>query len=189
MTATPIPLPSALAASLRPLQLHDAVAWSAYLNRPGVIEHTSWGDISPAAIAALIGSYAENRDALRWAIVDTSGRLLGTVGLNEIARAHGRAELAYDLDPLHQGRGLATHAALAVMNWAHDALGLQRIQATVLDSNASSIAVLERIGMQREGILRQYRKVRGQARDYWMYAAVRTGQGTAVPRPSPHQST
>ncbi|KAG1526396.1 hypothetical protein G6F50_018390 [Rhizopus delemar] len=75
------------------------------------------------------------------------------------------------------------------MNWAHDALGLQRIQATVLDSNASSIAVLERIGMQREGILRQYRKVRGQARDYWMYAAVRTGQGTAVPRPSPRQST
>ncbi|KAG1243176.1 hypothetical protein G6F65_022578 [Rhizopus arrhizus] len=78
MTAAPIALPSALAASLHPLQLHDAVAWSAYLNRPGVIEHTSWGDISPAAIAALIGSYAENRDALRWAIVDTSGRLLGT---------------------------------------------------------------------------------------------------------------
>lgn len=189
MTASPTALPNALAASLRPLQPHDAAAWSAYLNRPGVIEHTSWGDISPAALTTLINGYAENRDALRWAIVDTSGKLLGTVGLNEIARAHGRAELAYDLDPLHHGRGLATHAALAVMNWAHDGLGLQRVQATVLDSNASSVAVLERIGMQREGILRQYRKVRGQARDYWMYAAIRACQGTAVPRPSPHQST
>lgn len=76
---------------------------------------------------------------------------------------------------------MATQAARAVVNWAHDALDLQRIQATVLDSNAPSIAVLDRIGMQREGVLHQYRKVRGQARDYWMYAAVRAGPGTTVP--------
>jgi len=32
------------------------------------------------------------------------------------------------------------------------------------------------VGMQREGLIRQYRRVRGQARDYWMYAAInRTG--------------
>ncbi|MNV68251.1 Spermidine N(1)-acetyltransferase [compost metagenome] len=181
MTATPPALPSALHASLRPLQPNDAAAWSAYLNQPGVIEHTSWGDISPAALATLINGYAEDGDALRWAIVDASGSLLGTVGLNEIARAQGRAELAYDLDPRYQGRGLATQAARAVVNWAHDALDLQRIQATVLDSNAPSIAVLDRIGMQREGVLHQYRKVRGQARDYWMYAAVQASPGTTVP--------
>lgn len=145
----------------------------AYLNQPGVVEHTSWGDISPAALAIMINGYANNRDALRWAIVDGNGTLLGTVGLNEISRAHGRAELAYDLDPAHRGRGLATQAARAVVDWAHAALDLQRIQATVLDSNTSSIAVLERIGMRREGLLRQYRKVRGQARHYWIYAAVR----------------
>ncbi|MDR6599410.1 ribosomal-protein-alanine N-acetyltransferase [Achromobacter deleyi] len=188
MTATPPALPSALAAYLRPLQIHDAAAWSAYLNRPGVIEHTSWGDISPAALATLINGYVEGGEGLRWAIVEANGSLLGTVGLNEIARAHGRAELAYDLDPRYQGRGLATHAARAVVNWAHDAMDLQRIQATVLDSNASSIAVLERIGMQCEGVLHQYRKVRGQARDYWMYAAVQARQGTAPPRPA-HEAT
>ena len=123
----------------------------------------------------LISGYAEGKDSLRWAIVDSSDSLLGTVGLNEISRVHGRAELAYDLDPRQCGRGLATHAARAVIAWAQNAMCIQRIQATILDSNLSSIAVAERIGMQREGLMRQYRKVRGQARDFWMYAVVRTG--------------
>jgi len=170
MDTPAIALPDTLLATLRPLRPHDAVAWSAYLNKPGVVEHTSWGDISPSALAVLIESYAGHRDALRWAIVDARDGLLGTVGLNEISPANGRAELAYDLDPLHTGRGLATQAARAVTEWAQAALNLQRVQATVLDSNAASIAVLERMGMQSEGLLRQYRKVRGQSRDYWMYA-------------------
>jgi len=167
-----IELPGALQASLRPLQFDDAAAWSAYLNQPGVIEHTSWGDIGHTALAALIQSYETQQEALRWAIVDSSSSLIGTVGLNDISRPHGRAELAYDLDPEHRGRGLATRAAQAVIYWARNELDLQRIQATVLDTNEPSIAVLERLGMRREGLLRRYRKVRGEARDFWMYAAV-----------------
>ncbi|MGO4744682.1 GNAT family N-acetyltransferase [Serratia quinivorans] len=168
----PIPLPDELGASLRPLRVEDTHAWSAYLSKPDVTEHTSWGDVGPSHLEKLIAEYAEGRAALRWAIVDSNDSLLGTVGLNEISRDHGRAEIAYDLDPHHCGRGLATAAARAVTQWAHTALGLQRVQATVLDSNLLSIAVLERVGMQREGLIRQYRRVRGQARDYWMYAAI-----------------
>lgn len=178
MTTLPIriPLPDELYASLRPLGPNDVDAWSAYLSEPGVIEHTSWGDVGPTNLEKLVADYAKGRDSLRWAIVDSSDSLLGTVGLNEISREHGRAEIAYDLDPRHCGRGLATEAASAVIYWAHTVLGLQRVQATVLDSNILSIAVLERVGMQREGLIRQYRRVRGQARDYWMYAAIdRTG--------------
>jgi ribosomal-protein-alanine N-acetyltransferase len=174
MTTLPIriPLPDELYASLRPLGPNDVDAWSAYLSEPGVIEHTSWGDVGPTNLEKLVADYAKGRDSLRWAIVDSSDSLLGTVGLNEISRDHGRAEIAYDLDPRHCGRGLATEAASAVIYWAHTVLGLQRVQATVLDSNILSIAVLERVGMQREGLIRQYRRVRGQARDYWMYAAI-----------------
>ncbi|WBL74099.1 GNAT family N-acetyltransferase [Serratia liquefaciens] len=174
MTALPIRivLPDELEASLRPLRPDDVHAWSAYLSEPGVTEHTSWGDVGPTDLEKLVADYAKGRDAIRWAIVDANDSLLGTVGLNEISRDHGRAEIAYDLDPRHCGRGLATAAARAVIHWAHTALGLQRVQATVLESNLLSIAVLERVGMQREGLIRQYRRVRGQARDYWMYAAI-----------------
>ncbi|MBN5051736.1 GNAT family N-acetyltransferase [Stenotrophomonas sp. LMG 10879] len=167
--STPI-LPLALPAHLRELALQDAVAWSSYLSLPGAVEHTSWGDVSVAALQRQIVDHARNARCRRWAILDSDDQLLGTVGLNDIDIEHRRAELAYDLSPAHQGRGLATEAARAVIAWAHIALGCIRIQATVLDSNLRSIAVLERVGMQREGLLRSYRHVRGQPRDFWMYA-------------------
>lgn len=130
---------------LRSLQPDDAVAWSRYLSLPGVTEHTSWGDVSPEALRHLINSYAASPVDRRWALVDADNLLIGTVGLNGIDLQHRRAELAYDLDPRWQGQGLATNAARAV---------------------------LERICMQREGLLRAYRQVRGQAADFWMYAHI-----------------
>ncbi|MBA0449959.1 N-acetyltransferase [Stenotrophomonas maltophilia] len=162
--------PDTLPVRLRPLQVSDAACWSAYLSLPGMIEHTSWSDISEAALRQLVLRYMSTSPDQRWALVDARDRLIGTFGLNAIDPVHGRGELAYDLDPRWQGQGLATLAARAVVDWGHAARSLVRIQATVLDSNARSIAVLEHLGMQREGLLRAYRQVRGQPRDFWMYA-------------------
>ncbi|AKQ56894.1 GNAT family N-acetyltransferase [Bordetella hinzii] len=165
-------LPADCGAALRPLHAADAAAWSAYLSLPGVIEHTSWGDVRQEAIAGLIAQYGGPEGPWRWAIVDGDDRLMGTVGFNEVVPAHGRAELAYDLDPACRGRGLATQAAAALIAWAWKEAGLTRVQATVLDSNLPSIAVLQRLAMRREGLLRAYRKVRGQPRDFWLYATL-----------------
>jgi ribosomal-protein-alanine N-acetyltransferase len=172
-------LPATLPARLRPLHVDDAAAWSRYLSLPGVTEHTSWGDVSERALRRQIAAYLPTATDLRWALVGADSQLIGTVGLNGIDLSHGRGELAYDLDPRWQGQGLATHAARAVLEWGHAAHARVRIQATVLDSNTRSIAVLERLGMQREGLLRAYRRVRGQPRDFWMYARV---EGSASPR-------
>ncbi len=54
--------------------------------------------------------------------------------------------------------------------WAHAHVGIARVQATVLDSNARSLRVLERCGFRREGLLRSYRMVRGTPGDFWMYS-------------------
>lgn len=148
-------------AHLRPLVPEDAEAWSAYLSSPGFIEHTSWSDVSVDGVRRQIARYGTGTGQLRWAIVDAHARLLGTIGLNDIEPTHARAELAYDIAPAHQGQGLATAAARATLSWAHQALGCVRVQATVLDSNHASIAVLRNLGMQREGRLRAFRCVRG----------------------------
>ena len=179
MPASNVPsLPDTLPARLRPLRTDDAAAWSRYLSLPGVIEHTSWGDISELALRQQVARYMPGGPDQRWALADAEDGLIGTIGLNGIDLLHGRAELAYDLDPHWQGQGLATHAARAVLDWGHAVRRLVRIQATVLDSNARSIAVLERLGMQREGLLHAYRHVRGQPRNFWMFAHL---EGTATP--------
>ncbi|SNY70751.1 ribosomal-protein-alanine N-acetyltransferase [Stenotrophomonas sp. CC120223-11] len=171
MPASLLPsLPDTLPARLRALRMDDAAAWSRYLSLPGVIEHTSWNEVSEAALRQLIAGYLPTSPDQRWALVDAGDRLIGTFGLNGIDLLHGRGELAYDLDPHWQGQGLATQAARAVLDWGHAVRSLTRIQATVLDSNARSIAVLERLDMQREGLLHAYRNVRGRPRNFWMYA-------------------
>ena len=49
------------------------------------------------------------------------------------------------------GQGYATEAAAAVLRYAHASLRLERVAADADEPNAASIAVLEKLGMQRNG--------------------------------------
>lgn len=169
----PPPIPDA-PVRLAPIERADAAAWLAYLAQPGAVEHTSW-DLSGGveALAALIDWYdsSEPASAIRFAIRgDEDDRLLGTIGFHSIALAHRTAELAYDVAPAWWGRGLASACVRAIVPWGFAARGYVRVQATVLDTNAASIRVLEKTGFACEGLLRRYRHVRGTPRDFWMYA-------------------
>lgn len=65
------------------------------------------------------------------------------------------ADLAWTLDPDHGGRGYATEAVRAVIEFcfapkSHGGLGLRRITADCLADNVASWRLMERIGMRRE---------------------------------------
>lgn len=167
--------------ALRVLRPQDASDWYAYLRDAAVTRHTSWRLDGLADLEQLIAACLAGRETgpVRLAIADTaSDRLRGTIGFNEISVPHRRAEIAYDLAPELWNRGIASRACAAVTAWALDSLGLQRVQATVLDTNLASRRVLERAGFRAEGLLAGYRLVRGEPRDFWMYA--RAGR----PRPA-----
>jgi ribosomal-protein-alanine N-acetyltransferase len=70
------------------------------------------------------------------------------------ARASGRtwAEvgLDYALSPAHQGRGYATEAARALVDYALQSLRLARVIATTSHDNLASIRVMRRLGMRIE---------------------------------------
>ena len=67
---------------------------------------------------------------------------------------------------------MATHLVELVVGWAHEHAGMARIQATVLESNARSISVLERCGFELEGLMKSFRMVRGKPGNFYMYAHV-----------------
>ena len=52
-------------------------------------------------------------------------------------------------------RGYATESALALLGYAFDELALNRVHAHHMLRNPASGAVLRKIGMQSEGVLRQ----------------------------------
>jgi len=161
---------------LRPLRDGDAGPWSAYLSDPRVTLHTSWGSTDLATIDSLVqrlqADYA-TRASWRWAIArDVDDGLVGTCGFSTWSAVHRSAELVYDLAPDYWSRGIVTRAVQAVLGWGFSDGRLNRVQAVVLPSNGASIAVLDRCGFTKEGVLRQYRMVRGAPRDFLLYSRI-----------------
>jgi len=159
---------------LRPLRAGDAVHWSAYLSDPRVTIHTSWGSTDLATIDTLVqrlrADYA-TKASWRWAIArDVDDCLVGVCGFSTWSTVHRAAELVYDLSPEYWSRGIVTRSVQSVLGWGFSSARLNRVQAVVLPSNGPSIAVLNRCGFTKEGVLRQYRMVRGEPQDFLLYS-------------------
>src|SRR5262249_27838838 len=81
------------------------------------------------------------------------GRLLGGTGLQ--FETPMRAATGYVLARAAWGRGYAPEALRAMVAWA-DAAGVRRLSALGHPDHRASLRVLEKGGLQREGILRRY---------------------------------
>jgi RimJ/RimL family protein N-acetyltransferase len=75
----------------------------------------------------------------------------GREGQAEAGEADGLIEVAWHLHPDHQGRGLATEAAAAVLA-AATAAGIEQVLALTDLDNVRSQAVAARLGMRDEGV-------------------------------------
>ena len=100
-------------------------------------------------------------------------RLVGAVALREIDPIHLQAELGYWIGVPYWNQGYATEAARAVVDLGFASLGLNRIYAHHMARNPASGRVLERIGMQREGVLRQRVRKWGRFEDVVVYSVLR----------------
>ena len=109
---------------------------------------------------AWIGLHAERIAAGRayeFAVTDReSGALYGCAGLIGCDADNRRAEAGYWLGEPYWGRGYATEALGALLAFAFMTLDLNRTGARHFGPNPTSDRVMEKCGMRREGVLREY---------------------------------
>jgi ribosomal-protein-alanine N-acetyltransferase len=74
--------------------------------------------------------------------------------------------LGYTVDHEVSGRGIATEMAGALVEFAFETLDLHRIEACHMPANLASARVLEKLGFEQEGLLRQSLKVQGRWEDH-----------------------
>ncbi|MEM6855968.1 MAG: GNAT family protein [Planctomycetota bacterium] len=96
----------------------------------------------------------EARTKLELGIIENQ-RIVGAIGLHGLDDPHGSAELGYWLAQDAQGRGLMTRAARSMVEHGFAEYGLHRVYLTADTANARSIALAERLGMRREGEMKQ----------------------------------
>lgn len=82
------------------------------------------------------------------------GMIVGGVLLRTVDWSARRTEIGYWIGTGHQGRGLVTRAAAAVIDYAFDEMGLDFVALQAAVDNRPSQAVAERLGFRREGTLR-----------------------------------
>jgi len=80
---------------------------------------------------------------------------VGLFGLKLGKTKYNNAEIWYKLDPQHWNKGFATEAVKCVFDFGFNHLKLHRIHAGSAVENFSSINVLEKVGMIREGHARK----------------------------------
>ncbi|MCU0495792.1 MAG: GNAT family N-acetyltransferase [Anaerolineae bacterium] len=161
---------------LRQLTLEDAADMFEYAQDPEIARLGLW----PGPIKTLAESEADLRDVLRdyqtgryaaWAIVHDL-KMIGRIGFHYFA-FDSRAEVGYALNRDYWGQGYASEALQAVLAFSFNVLDLNRMQAIVLPENSASIRVLEKVGMTREGLLREYVKVGETFLDVYQYAMLK----------------
>jgi ribosomal-protein-alanine N-acetyltransferase len=106
-------------------------------------------------------------------ILDDDGEPAGFVGLSNVLRgAVQSAVLSYWVDEGRNGRGLATRAVAAVIDFAFGELGLHRLEAGTLPDNFGSQRVLEKNGFERFGLARRFLLIAGEWRDHVLFERV-----------------
>ncbi|MNW66023.1 putative ribosomal N-acetyltransferase YdaF [compost metagenome] len=81
--------------------------------------------------------------------------------------------MGYVLSDQYWNQGYMTEVVKRIIQFGFDEVGLERIQAQCLVKNTGSAKVMEKAGMQFEGVLRKYMKVKNELQDLKMYAIVK----------------
>lgn len=106
------------------------------------------------AIPVYVAHLERDVSALGWGvwlmIEPVSKVMVGDAGFKGRPDALGRVEIGYGLAPAERGKGFATEAVSALVDWASEH-GVHVVVAECLDDNAPSIRVLDKTGFRRTG--------------------------------------
>lgn len=142
---------------LRPCRESDKPIFAAILNTPAMMAELG-GVRSRAAIDALVDKRIADQARhgfSYWAVeCRETGALIGTCGVRIASNypgtpVEGIHEMGWRIAEPYWGRGYATEAAQATLDWAWACLPIETIAAWATAGNRKSWRVMERLGMTR----------------------------------------
>jgi aminoglycoside 6'-N-acetyltransferase len=139
---------------LRRSRPEDAETISAYRSIPEVGRYQGWERTDPQGVREQIDEMAQRAPGepggwVQFSVEEReSGRLVGDVGLSPAHGESGVMKVGYTISPDVQGRGYATEAVRALVDYAFDALGADVVRAYASEENEPSIRVAEKVGMR-----------------------------------------
>ena len=149
-----------------------------YQTDPLYLRYYEWtaADRTPENVQEFVGWFLDHqkqqpRIKFQLAIVLKSDNLLiGNCGIRKDSPNAFQADIGYELDPKYWNRGYASEATHAIVDFGFSALSLHRVWAWCVADNIGSAHVMEKLGMQLEGRLRENEYYKDRWWDTLMYA-------------------
>ena len=164
--------------TLRPFRLEDAkdvqrlAGSKAIADTTARVPHPYEDGMAEKWIKSHRGLFRRRKAVIYAVTRSDTKKLVGAIGL-ELHMADERAEIGYWIGRRYWNRGYATEAAEAMLMYGFMELGLKRIYAHHMKRNPSSGRVMQKIGMKREGLLRQHLKKGRRFEDLVFYGILR----------------
>ncbi|MEU6573839.1 GNAT family protein [Streptomyces sp. NPDC046805] len=165
-------------AELRPLEPWHAEEFLAHLDRGRefIGQYIAFGagatDVDSARV--LLTAYADKRTADAGSLhgIWLEGKLVGGVLFRTFDAQQGNCEAGCWLEPAAAGRGLVTRAVRMLIDWAVDERGMHRVEWHAASANQPSVNVARRLGMTRDGVLRESRLHQGIRHDIEVWSVL-----------------
>lgn len=163
---------------LREFAASDFDAVHAYGADPETTAHQLWGpNDREDTLLFLEGTFHARKEIPRTRyelaiVLKETNELIGGCGLYVMTAESREAEIGYTLNRAHWGKGYASETARVLAQHAFDTLKMHRVTATCDARNDKSAHVLEKLGMRREGCLRQHVWTKGRWRDTLVYGVL-----------------
>ena len=163
--------------TLRPFVEGDLDAVHAMRSDPDVVRYL-YGEVQSrdetrTSLAQKIAApaWVQEGDWLSAAVVERESRVIvGDMALHWVSERGRTAEIGFVFDPRHQGKGLATEAAGALIDWVFEEAGFHRVIGRTEARNAASARVLEKLGMRLEAHFVENEWVKGEWQSELVYA-------------------
>ncbi len=139
---------------LRQVEYNDYFDMFEYGSNKENVEFLPWGpyenvDNAIWSIENVFLSRPERGLPIGHAIVwKENNKMIGTCDVHTLNRDEGYAEIGYVLNKEYWGRGIATKACKAVINYAFNYLGVSKIEIAHHKDNLSSKRVIEKCGFK-----------------------------------------
>ena len=165
--------------SLRPPMLSDAESiFRSYAQDVEVVRYVIWKphnsvEETTVFLSDRIAAWQDNR---RFSWVITQKPSADLIGMVEMRIEDFKANLGYVIARRFWRRGFATEAVRSIVNWALSQERIYRVWAVCDVDNVASARVLEKAGMQREGVFRKlllHPNISDLPRDSYCYSVVK----------------
>jgi ribosomal-protein-alanine N-acetyltransferase len=168
-----IPTINASRVSLRPVTEKDLDSLYAVFSDPEVMRYSGSFMKDPREVKDFLAEVIEElrrRQCIQWGIARrTDDQIIGHLAFFNLDLAARKAEIGFSLGRAHWGMGYMQEALQAAIGYGFNEMDLRRIEADVDPRNLRSIRLLERLGFQKEGYLRERWVIAGETQDSLFY--------------------